>query len=87
MEEYEPSAEVKQCGEKSKEKSVGGADTMVSSSEGNKQYFIDAEDMAEVTRQTPMMSRLLKNAGFINVQQKANVFDFSFGTQDYEAFR
>ena|SRR5436305_9360915 len=36
---------------------------------------------------TPVMRRLLKDAGFINVQQKAHVIDFSIGSEDYEAFR
>lgn len=36
---------------------------------------------------TPMLGGFLRNAGFLNIQQKAHVIDFSIGTEEYEAFR
>lgn len=36
---------------------------------------------------TPVMKKLVKDAGFINVQHKAYAMDFSMGSEDCEAFR
>ena len=36
---------------------------------------------------TPMLGGFLRNAGFLNIRQKAHVIDFSVGTDEFEAFR
>src|SRR5204862_2385647 len=39
------------------------------------------------TGSLPMLGRLLREAGCVNVQQQSHVIDFSVGTDSYEGFR